>query len=65
MDVTVEVVGEETHEFEVTDERYADLLAHLDLSPQAVAVLVDDRPVPVDRQVAAEHVRVVRLVEGG
>lgn len=63
--VTVEVAGGDTHEFEVTNERYVDLLEELELSPQAVAVMVDDRPVPADREVKAEHVQIVRLVEGG
>lgn len=63
--VTVEVVGEETHEFDVTDETYADLLDALDLSPHAVAVFVDGRPVPENQPVEAETARVVRLVRGG
>lgn len=63
--VTVEVVGEDTHEFDVTDERYVDLLNDLDLSPHAVAVFVDGRPVPEDRPVKAQTARVVRLVRGG
>lgn len=65
MHVTVEVVGEETHEFDVTDETYAELLDDIDLSPQAVAVFVDGRPVPEDRPVEAETARVVKLVRGG
>lgn len=65
MHVTVEVVGEDTHEFDVTDETYADLLRDLDLSPHAVAVFVDGRPVPEDRPVESETARVVRLVRGG
>ncbi|MFB6111170.1 MAG: ubiquitin-like small modifier protein 2 [Halobacteriaceae archaeon] len=65
MDVTVEVVGEDTYTLEVTDATYADLLAELDLSPHAVAVFVDGRPVPEDDPVDAREVRIVRLVRGG
>lgn len=65
MHVTVDVVDGESHEFEVTDETYADLLAAVDLSPHEVSVLVDGRPVPEDQPVAASEVRVLRLVTGG
>ncbi len=65
MRVTVEVVGEDTHEFDVTDETYADLLAAVDLSPHEVSVMVDGTPVPEDQPVDAEHVRVLRLIRGG
>lgn len=65
MDVTVDVVGGERHEFAVGDETYADLLAQLDLSPHEVSVMVDGRPVPEDQPVDATHVRVLRLIRGG
>ncbi|WP_336035600.1 ubiquitin-like small modifier protein SAMP2 [Halobacterium yunchengense] len=65
MRVTVEVVGEDTHEFEVTDETYADLLGAVGLSPHEVSVMVDGTPVPEDQPVDAEHVRVLRLIRGG
>ena len=65
MRVTLEVVGGETHEFDVESATYADLLDEVGLSPNAVAVLVDGRPVPEDRPVEAGHVRVLRLVTGG
>jgi len=65
MRVTVEVVGGETREFDVTDETYADLLAALDLSPHEVSVMVDGTPVPEDQPVDADHVRVLRLIQGG
>jgi sulfur carrier protein len=66
MHVTVEVAGEDTHEVEVpADATYADLLAPIDLSPHEVSVLVDDRPVPTDQPVEADHVSVVRLIKGG
>jgi sulfur carrier protein len=65
MQVTVEVVGEDTHEFDVTDETYADLLEAVELSPHEVSVMVDGRPVPEDQPVDADHVRVLRLIRGG
>ncbi|MCD2200567.1 MULTISPECIES: ubiquitin-like small modifier protein SAMP2 [unclassified Halobacterium] len=65
MRVTVEVVGDDTHEFDVTDETYADLLEAVDLSPHEVSVMVDGTPVPEDQPVDAEHVRVLRLIRGG
>lgn len=65
MRVTVEVVGEDTHEFDVENATYADLLARIDLSPHEVSVMVDDTPVPEDQAVDADHVRVLRLIKGG
>ena len=65
MRVTVEVVGGATREFDVADETYADLLAELDLSPHEVSVMVDGTPVPEDQPVDADHVRVLRLIQGG
>jgi len=65
MNVTVEVVGGDVHEFDVTGETYADLLSRIDLSPHEVSVLVDGRPVPEDQPVEADRVKVLRLVRGG
>lgn len=65
MHVTLEVVGGDAHEFEVTDETYADLLDSMDLSVHEVAVLVDGRPVPEDQAIEAEHATVLRIVQGG
>jgi sulfur carrier protein len=66
MNVTVEVVGEETHELSVAaDGTYADLLSAVDLSPHEVSVLVDGRPVPEDQPVETDHVKVLRLIKGG
>ena len=77
MRVTVDVKGEETHEFALEDistdpaaestraPTYADLLAEVDLSPHEVSVLVDGRPVPEDQPVDTEHVTVLRLIKGG
>jgi len=65
MNVTVEVLGEGTYEFEVTDATYLDLLAEVGLSPHEVSVMVEGRPVPEDQPVETDHVRVLRLIRGG
>lgn len=65
MDVTVEIVGGDTYELEVSDDTYADLLGEVGYSPHEVAVLVDGRPVPEDQSVTADHIRVLRLISGG
>ncbi|MEE6210749.1 ubiquitin-like small modifier protein 2 [Salarchaeum sp. III] len=65
MHVTVEVVGDATHEFDVSDATYADLLERVNLSPHEVSVMVDGRPVPEDQPVDTEHVKVLRLIRGG
>ena len=65
MRVTLEVLGDAEHVFDVEEATYADLLAEVGLSPNEVAVLVDGRPVPEDRQVEPGRARVLRLVSGG
>ena len=65
MDVTVEVVGGDTHRLSVESPTYADLLAEIELSPHEATVLVDGRPVPEDQPVAADRVQVLRLIMGG
>ncbi|RDI71667.1 ubiquitin-like small modifier protein SAMP2 [Halopelagius longus] len=66
MQVTVEVVGEETREVEVGDDgTYADLIRAVDLSPHEVSVLVEGAPVPEDQPVEAPEVKVLRLIKGG
>ena len=65
MRVTLEVLGDAEHEFEVEEATYADLLAEVGLSPNEVAVLVDGRPVPEDRPVEPGRARVLRLISGG
>ena len=66
MDVTCEVVGGETHEIEVAaDATYGDVLEAVGFSSHEASVLVDDSPVPEDRSVDTETVRVVRLIKGG
>lgn len=65
MNVTVEVVGERSHELSLVDPTYKDLLSELDLSPHEVSVMVDGRPVPEDQSVETDHVQVLRLIKGG
>jgi sulfur carrier protein len=66
MDVTCEVIGGETHELEVAaDATYGDVLEAVGLSTQEASVLVDDSPVPEDRPVDTDSVRVIRLIQGG
>ena len=66
MDVTCEVLGEGTHELELEEgATYGDILESVGLSTHEASVLVDDSPVPEDRPVDAESVRVLRLIKGG
>jgi sulfur carrier protein len=66
MDVTVEVIGEETREVSVEAEStYADLVDAVGLRVDAVSVLVDGRPVPEDQPVETDRVQVLRLIRGG
>ncbi len=65
MDVTVDVVGGDTHEMTVTNETYAELLEPIGFSPHEVAILVDGQPVPEDQPVDAREIRVLRMIKGG
>ncbi|MCU4717715.1 ubiquitin-like small modifier protein SAMP2 [Halapricum hydrolyticum] len=66
MRVTVDVVGEGTHEVEVGEGgTYADLLEPLEYSRHEVSIVVDGQPVPEDQPVEVDRVRVLRLVQGG
>ncbi|MFW6000009.1 MAG: ubiquitin-like small modifier protein SAMP2 [Halorubrum sp.] len=66
MDVTVEVVGEGTDEYSLAaDATYDDLIRAAGYHPQEASALVDGSPVPGDRVVDAEEVRVLRLIKGG
>lgn len=67
MTVTVELVGEQSREVDPAGKTYGELLAPFDVSHHEVSILVDGRPVPEDQSVAAEvdHVRVLRLIQGG
>ena len=66
VNVTVDVVGEGVREVRVDEDgTYADLVRAVDLSVNEVTVLVDGSPVPEDRPIGAERVRVLRLIKGG
>ena len=66
MTVTVEVVGEGTAEYDLADDAtYDDLIREAGYHPQEASVLVDGAPVPGDRVVDAEEVRLLRLIKGG
>lgn len=67
MTVTVELVGEGTHELDAVDKTYADLLSPFDVSKHEVSIMVDGRPVPEDQPVDSDvdAVRIVRLIQGG
>jgi len=66
MDVTVEVVGEGTDEYSLAaDATYDDLIRAAGYHPQEASALVDGSPVPGDRVVDANTVRVLRLIKGG
>jgi sulfur carrier protein len=67
MSTTVELVGEDNCEIDSEGKTYADLLAPFDVSRHEVSMMVDGRPVPADQPVSSnvDHVRVVRLIQGG
>ena len=66
MTVTVEVVGEGTQEVDLpADATYADLIREAGYHPQEASVLVDGEPVPGDRVVDTDEVRILRLIKGG
>lgn len=66
VEVTVDVVGEETRTLETSAETtYADLVGAVGYNVNEVSVLVDETPVPEDQPVEADHVTVLRLVRGG
>lgn len=63
--VTVNVLGDEEREVDVTGGTYGDVLESVGLSSQEATVLVDGRPVPADQPIEAAEVQVLRLVRGG
>ncbi|EMA61352.1 ubiquitin-like small modifier protein SAMP2 [Halorubrum lipolyticum] len=66
MNVTVEVVGEGTDEYDLPDDAtYADLIREAGYHPQEASALVDGSPVPGDRVVDAGSVKLLRLIKGG
>ncbi|WP_066411456.1 ubiquitin-like small modifier protein SAMP2 [Halorubrum aethiopicum] len=66
MEVTVDVVGGDTETYAVDDDAtYADLIRAAGFHPQEASVLVEGSPVPGDRPVDADRVRLLRLIRGG
>jgi sulfur carrier protein len=66
MRVSVDVVGEGTAEYDLdADATYADLIREAGYHPQEASVLVDGSPVPGDRVVDVDEVRLLRLIKGG
>ena len=66
MNVTVEVVGAGTEEIQLADDAtYDDLIRAAGYHPQEASALVDGSPVPGDRVVDADQVRLLRLIKGG
>ena len=66
MDVIVEVVGEGERDCTLDDDAtYDDLIRAAGYHPQEASVLVDGSPVPGDRPVEADRVRLLRLITGG
>ncbi|MFW6018903.1 MAG: ubiquitin-like small modifier protein SAMP2 [Halapricum sp.] len=66
MRVTVEIVGEDTHEVELDESgTYGDLLEPFEYSRHEVSIVVDGQPVPEDQPVEVDRVQVLRLVQGG
>ncbi len=54
------------HSLEVDDgSTYGDVLEQLELNPETVIVMVDGIPVPVDEEVSASYLEVLRIVSGG
>ena len=66
MQVTVEVLGGKTQRCTVAnDATYADLIRAAGYHPQEATILVDGTPVPGDATVDTDHVRLLRLIQGG
>jgi len=64
--VTAAVVGGEDYDLELgPDATYGDVVREVGYSPQEATALVDGSPVPADRPLDAERVRVLRLIKGG
>lgn len=66
MQVTASVVGEGTHEIELSSgATYGDVVREVGYSTQEATVLVDGTPVPDDATIEAAEVTVLRLIKGG
>lgn len=67
MEVTVDLVGGDSHEVSIESGTYEDLLSPLEVSKHEVTLLVDGRPVPEDESIdeSVDEVQVLRLIRGG
>ncbi|TKX78053.1 MoaD/ThiS family protein [Halorubrum sp. SD626R] len=66
MNVRVRVVGGETERIDLPDDAtYDDLIRAAGYHPQEASALVDGSPVPGDRVVDADEVKLLRLIKGG
>ena len=66
MNVRVRVVGGETERIDLPDDAtYDDLIRAAGYHPQEASALVDSSPVPGDRVVDADEVKLLRLIKGG
>jgi len=59
------IVGGDSHEFDVSNETYVDLLRDINISPNEVVILVDGIPVPHDSPVTATHSKLLTVLSGG
>ena len=55
MKAILSIVGGDSHEFDVSNETYVDLLRDINISPNEVVILVDGIPIPHDSPVTATH----------
>tara|TARA_B110000116_G_C16783463_1_gene559589 strand:- start:1625 stop:1891 length:267 start_codon:yes stop_codon:yes gene_type:complete len=62
---TFSIIGDESYEFNVTNETYADILNKINMSPNAVVILVDGIPVPYDSPVVSSHSEFLKVLSGG
>ena len=65
MKAILSIVGGDSHEFDVSNETYADLLRNINISPNEVVILVDGIPIPHDSPVTATHSKLLTVLSGG
>lgn len=65
MKAILSIVGGDSHEFDVSNETYVDLLRNINISPNEVVILVDGIPIPHDSPVTATHSKLLTVLSGG
>ena len=65
MKTILSIVGGDSHEFDVSNETYVDLLRDINISPNEVVILVDGIPIPHDSPVTATHSKLLTVLSGG